>query len=126
MRLKHRINVGKISERSEKLAIIFALAVLAAAENPNGSLNCRCWEDFKPEKEGNSWFCRGTKNYRIFACNEEKPPLCTCMTNGKPTVLDLGETHCISIDVPYDSLNCEPESEWKAYFSRHPEKMIYH
>lgn len=91
----------------------------------DGGSNCKCWEDFEPEKEGDNWLCRGKKNHRIFSCNEEKPPLCTCKENGKPVVLDLGETNCASADKQYDSLNCEPEGEWEKYLSKHPERRIF-
>lgn len=102
---------------------------LASPTQSDESVNCKCWEDFEPEKEGEEWFCRGKKNHRIFGCNEEKPPLCICKENGGVDVtLDLGEINCISIEDPkkYKSINCEPKNEWEEYLKKHPEKRIYH
>ncbi|CAH2012809.1 unnamed protein product [Acanthoscelides obtectus] len=86
---------------------------------------CKCFEEFEPEKEGDNWFCRGKKNFRIYECGEEKPPRCICSDKGKKITLDLGETDCTSTNHRHvDDLFCEPRAEWDEYFKRHPHRRL--
>ncbi|XP_028155488.1 uncharacterized protein LOC114349344 isoform X2 [Diabrotica virgifera virgifera] len=104
------------------LPVCFAMFI-AFAIAADSIEDCKCFAEFKPEKEGDNWLCRGIKNHRIYSCGEEQPPLCRCYKNGKETVLDIGETNCVGTTI-YDSLHCAPTSEWNQYYSRHPQRRI--
>ncbi|RZB39787.1 uncharacterized protein BDFB_004016 [Asbolus verrucosus] len=111
----------------EKLLLLWSVIVLftlAKGEEVTNESDCKCWEDFKPEKESNGYYCRGEKNHRIFSCNEEKPPICHCVVDGKTINLDLGETNCLSVNLQTGRW-CHNRAEFETYFRKHPERAIY-
>ncbi|KAJ8958718.1 hypothetical protein NQ318_016446 [Aromia moschata] len=111
-----------------KLLIVLLCSLLIGstlADDSTDLQNCKCFEEFDAVNENGITFCRGKKNFRIFGCGEEKPPLCRCKLGGEEVVLDLGELHCIGLMTQYDDLKCEPKEEWNAYFERHPERNLY-
>nr|CAI5827658.1 unnamed protein product [Callosobruchus analis] len=104
------------------LAITLVFSVTLAVKSRD---ECKCFEEFEPEKEGDNWFCRGKKNYRIFQCGEEKPPRCICSDKGKKITLDLGETDCSSTNHhDVTGLFCEPRADWDEYFKKHPHRRL--
>ncbi|CAH0550547.1 unnamed protein product [Brassicogethes aeneus] len=102
------------------LASVLAVTLSATIEN------CKCWEGFEAEKEGDDVHCRGTKNHRIFPCDTKKPPTCTCVDEAtkKDVVLDLGETACTGLAGKYVSLSCKPEAEWDAWLKEYPQYRL--
>ncbi|XP_044266027.1 uncharacterized protein LOC123012214 isoform X1 [Tribolium madens] len=112
-----------------KLIPLFIFATIFIATNSEEVKNekdCKCWEDFKPEKveNGDTYYCRGEKNHRIFGCNEDKPPICQCEKDGKTISLDLGETDCLSVDLQ-NGRWCKNRKEFEEYFKKHPERATY-
>lgn len=86
---------------------------------------CECFDEFQAEMENEEELCRGIKNYRIFQCGEEQPPICQCRLGTVVETLDIGETSCTKPDKQYDSIFCEPKDIWDQYLSRHPNRRIY-
>nr|XP_023013736.1 uncharacterized protein LOC111503617 isoform X1 [Leptinotarsa decemlineata] len=103
------------------LSFVVLFAFVKALENGE---NCKCFEEFHPEREGDRWICRGDKHSRIFNCGEETPPLCRCYNKGREVILDIGETNCADVEMHYDLLYCEPRSEWESYYNDHPYRRI--
>ncbi|CAH1115004.1 unnamed protein product [Psylliodes chrysocephalus] len=93
-----------------KLLILLGLTLLVSlALAAQTKETCQCFEEFEPSEEGNEWICRGKKNYRIFRCGEERPPICECYKKGNVLKLDIGETACGSKG---DNVNCGPTDVW--------------
>lgn len=117
-----------ISEICCRRSVIIILIVVVLANCIDGGEieNCKCFEEFEPRKEDDHWLCRGTKNFRIFGCGEEKPPLCVCYKKGKEVILDIGETSCFSLDTTFDDINCSPKDQWNTYLDKNPHRRIYH
>lgn len=88
--------------------------------------NCKCFEEFEPQKELDHWLCRGIKNHRIFECGEEKPPLCVCKEQGKEVTLDIGETSCFVQGKTFEDVNCSPKEQWEEYYRNHPIRRVYY
>lgn len=107
------------------LAFIAIIASVMAFDEDERRL-CKCFEEFEPKKESGEWLCRGQKHQRIFSCGEAKPPVCKCTRQRKEVIADIGETNCIDVNHPFDSINCKPELEWDTYLTRHPERRIYY
>lgn len=103
---------------------MLVLLVTCLAAEDNG--NCKCFEEFESEKEGDNWICRGKKNYRIFECGEIKPPQCICNENGKEVILDIGETNCFKAGSTFDDIHCSPKAHWDTYYQQNPGRRIYH
>uniref|UniRef100_A0A6P7GA75 Uncharacterized protein LOC114339674 n=1 Tax=Diabrotica virgifera virgifera TaxID=50390 RepID=A0A6P7GA75_DIAVI len=106
-----------------KVLIVFALVCVSFVICDVTKENCKCFEEFYPKEEFGEVNCRGDKNNRLFECGEEKPPACKCYVKGAEVILDVGETHCVDGIHTYDSENCDPASEWTAYFQRHPGRV---
>jgi hypothetical protein len=108
-----------------KLALLCVLSAVVVASEVTNESDCKCWEDFKPEKGvTGSYYCRGEKNHRIFGCGEDKPPICKCEVEGKIIEQDLGETNCLSVNSK-DGRWCHNKEEFQEYFRKHPEHAIY-
>ncbi|XP_063908426.1 uncharacterized protein LOC135126358 isoform X2 [Zophobas morio] len=101
------------------------LVALSKCDQVDKEEDCKCWENFKPEKDtGTGYYCRGEKHHRVFSCNEEKPPICKCEVDGKIVDLDLGETNCLTVNVK-NGRWCHNRAEFAEYFRKHPEHAIY-
>ncbi|KAJ3636800.1 hypothetical protein MTP99_000311 [Tenebrio molitor] len=112
-------------ELTRKLALLCVLSAVVVASEVTNESDCKCWEDFKPEKGATgSYYCRGEKNHRIFGCGEDKPPICKCEVEGKIIEQDLGETNCLSVNSK-DGRWCHNKEEFQEYFRKHPEHAIY-
>ncbi|KAJ3639333.1 hypothetical protein Zmor_002697 [Zophobas morio] len=112
--------------RLMKVLIFCMLASLPSDRTPSEvktKEECKCWEDFYPEKgEFGTWYCRGGKHLRIFGCNEEKPPICQCLVDGRIVEVDLGELNCLGVNA---GRWCHNREEMEEYFCRHPHRRIY-
>lgn len=105
------------------MALVIVMSVTCKATEDRS--NCKCFEEFEPEKEDNNWFCRGKKNFRIFSCGEQRPPLCVCKSKDKDITLDIGETNCFKSGSSFDEIHCSPKDEWDQYYQNHPHRRIY-
>ncbi|XP_045480631.1 uncharacterized protein LOC123685090 [Harmonia axyridis] len=109
-----------------KSIILFAAVVamyLAGVESIEDKDKCNCWPEFEHELLDGHWHCRGIKHKRLFECNVPLPPLCKCKVDGREVLLDLGESHCLS--VKEEGRKCENHDEFDEFFALHPHLRIH-
>ncbi|KAL3286041.1 hypothetical protein HHI36_000554 [Cryptolaemus montrouzieri] len=103
-------------------ACVVALHVVSVISSDDVS-TCKCWPDFEPELTKGHYHCRGLKHKRLFECNDPQPPLCKCTVNGGEITLDLGESHCLSVDD--EGRRCNNHEEFDDFFARNPHMRIH-